>query len=324
MSMGKFMVEYGCSHLGGRMYQENLSELLYSLFNTIPDPFMVIGEDGTYLEVFGGTERSLYDDGKPMQGKNIYEFMPKEFADFYMQQVHHTLEMNCLNSFDYQLETDKVILPEFNGPGGTQWFETRMFPLKTPYKGQRAVTAQIINITERRNLHKKLRELSYVDPLTGLYNRRYFLERVRIHLMEKGRAHIMLCDIDRFKGVNDQYGHLAGDAVLKEFANIAKQVLKHNHAIARLGGDEFVMALTDLTDEEAVAMGEQLRKQVEATPFHYQTQVLSIQISIGIAKLSYEDLEKSELIADADRALYQAKAGGKNRVCLFNDGRRGV
>ena len=197
-----------------------------------------------------------------------------------------------------------------------------MFPLKTPYKGQRAVTAQIINITERRNLHKKLRELSYVDPLTGLYNRRYFLERVRIHLMEKGRAHIMLCDIDRFKGVNDQYGHLAGDAVLKEFANITKQVLKHNHAIARLGGDEFVMALTDLTDEEAVAMGEQLRKQVEATPFHYQTQVLSIQISVGIAKLSYEDLEKSELIADADRALYQAKTSGKNRVCLFNESER--
>jgi len=306
------------------MYQEILSELLYSLFNTIPDPFFVIGEDGTYLEVFGGTDRSLYDDGKPMKGRNIYDFMPKEFADFYMQQVRRTLEMNCLNSFDYRLETGKVDLPEFNGPGGTQWFETRMFPLKTPYMGQRAVTAQIINITERRNLQKKLRELSYIDPLTGLYNRRYFLERVRIHLMEKGRAHIMLCDIDRFKDVNDQYGHLAGDAVLKEFAGIAKDVLKHNHAIARLGGDEFVMALTDMTDEEAFAMGESLRKQVEKTPFHYQSQVLSIRISIGIARLCYEDLEKSELIADADRALYQAKASGKNRVCLFDDSVRGL
>lgn len=305
------------------MHQENLSELLYSLFNTIPDPFFVIGEDGTYLEVFGGTERSLYDDGKPMQGKNIYEFMPKEFADFYMQQVRHTLEINALNSFDYQLETNKVNLPEFNGPGGMQWFETRMFPLQKTYKGQRAVTAMIINITERRNLHKKLRELSYVDPLTGLYNRRYFLERVRIHLMEKGKAHIMLCDIDRFKDVNDQYGHLAGDAVLKEFARIARDVLKHNHAIARLGGDEFVMALTDLTDEQAYAVGESLRKRVEETSFYYQTTVLSICISIGIAKLSFEDLEKSELIADADRALYQAKAAGKNRVCLFSDPARG-
>lgn len=301
------------------MHQENLSELLYSLFNTIPDPFFVIGEDGTYLEVFGGTERSLYDDGKPMQGKNIYEFMPKEFSDFYMQQVRHTLEINALNSFDYQLETNKVDLPEFNGPGGMQWFETRMFPLQKTYKGQRAVTAMIINITERRNLHKKLRELSYVDPLTGLYNRRYFLERVRIHLMEKGKAHIMLCDIDRFKDVNDQYGHLAGDAVLKEFARIARDVLKHNHAIARLGGDEFVMALTDLTDEQAYEVGERLRKRVEETSIYYQSTVLSICISIGIAKLSFEDLEKSELIADADRALYQAKAAGKNRVCLFSD-----
>lgn len=305
------------------MHQENLSELLYSLFNTIADPFFVIGEDGTYLEAFGGTERSLYDDGKPMQGKNIYDFMPKEFADFYMQQVHHTIQTNTLNCFDYQLETDKVDLPEFNGPGGTQWFETRMYPLQTTYKGQRAVTSLIINITERRNLHKKLRELSYSDSLTGLYNRRYFLERVRLHLLEEGRAHIMLCDIDRFKEVNDQYGHLAGDAVLKEFARIAREVLQHNDAIARFGGDEFVMALTGLTDDQAYEMGERLRKTVEDSPFHYQTQILSIRISVGIAQLSYDDLEKSELIADADRALYMAKAAGKNRVCLYSPSSRG-
>lgn len=300
------------------MHQENLAELLYSLFNTIPDPFLVIGEDGTYLEVFGGTERSLYDDGRPLKGKNIYEFMPKQFADFYMGQVHHTLETNTLNTFDYQLETDQVKLPEFKGPGKTQWFETRMFPLQTPYMGQRAVTAMIINITERRNLHKRLSELSYIDPLTGLYNRRYFLERVRIHLLEKGNAHIMLCDIDNFKEVNDHYGHLAGDAVLKEFATIAKEVLGNHHAIARLGGDEFVIALTDLSDQQSLELAELLRARVEENRFPYQGMRLSVRLSIGIARIDPTQLELNNLIADADVALYRAKAAGKNRIILFD------
>ena len=298
------------------MDQHPLDELSQSLFNTIPDPFFVVGEDGTYLEAFGGTERSLYDDGQLLKGKNIYDFMPKDFADFFVQQVQYTLSLNALNSFDYKLETDQVQVTKKEGPGGTQWFEARMYPLKTLYRGQRAVTVMLINITERRNLHKRLRELSYLDPLTGLYNRRYFLERVRMHLIEKGKAHIMICDIDHFKIINDTYGHLAGDAVLKEFANRAKDVLKHTPALARFGGDEFVVALTDLSDEAAITIAETLRKRVSEQPFPFQDLLLDVQISIGIAKV-YEDLEEAELIADADRALYQAKEAGRNQVCMF-------
>jgi len=299
------------------IHQENLAELLYSLFNTIPDPFFVIAEDGTYLEVFGGTERSLYDDGKPMKGKNIYEFMPKEFADFYMAHVHQALETNTLSTFDYQLDTDKVILPESSGPGGVQWFETRMHPLKTLFMGHRAVTAMIINITERRELHRQLQELSYEDPLTGLYNRRYFLERVRLHLQESGAAHVMICDIDDFKHINDRWGHLAGDAVLMEFGKIATYLVQSEQTVSRFGGDEFVIALTGYNDTEAFELAEHLRRRVEDHIFSYQHYTFDVRVSIGIAALSRADYAKSELIAEADQALYMAKAAGKNQVRLF-------
>jgi diguanylate cyclase (GGDEF)-like protein len=184
--------------------------------------------------------------------------------------------------------------------------------------GQRAVTAMIINITERRNLHKRLRELSYLDPLTGLYNRRYFLERINLHLLQKGTAHIMLCDLDHFKYINDTFGHLAGDTVLKEFAQIARGVLKHTHAIARFGGDEFVIALTQKSDQEALEVAEQLRSAVEQHTFRYQSDELKVSISIGVAVLSEKDLDGSALIADADRALYQAKEAGRNLVKLMS------
>ncbi|HOE84400.1 MAG TPA: diguanylate cyclase [Sphaerochaeta sp.] len=299
------------------IHQENLAELLYSLLNTIPDPFFVIAEDGTYLEVFGGTERSLYDDGKPMKGQNIYEFMPKEFADFYMEHVRLALETNSLSTFEYQLDTDKVILPESSGPGGMQWFETRMHPLKIPFLGHRAVTAMIINITERREFHRQLEELSWEDPLTGLYNRRYFLERVRLHLQESGSAHIMICDIDDFKYINDHWGHLAGDAVLMEFGKLASCLVENGHTVSRFGGDEFVIALTGYSDDEAFALGEHLRQKVEEYDFSYQHHRLDIRVSIGIAALTSADYAKSELIADADQALYVAKAEGKNQVRFF-------
>ncbi len=299
------------------IHQENLAELLYSLFNTIPDPFFVIAEDGTYLEVFGGTERSLYDDGKPMKGQNIYDFMPTEFADFYMEHVRLALETNTLSTFDYQLDTDKVILPESSGPGGVQWFETRMHPLKTRFMGHRAVTAMIINITERRQLHRQLQELSWEDPLTGLYNRRYFLERVRLHLQESGSAHIMICDIDDFKYINDHWGHLAGDAVLMEFGKVATYLLQSEQTVSRFGGDEFVIALTGYTDDDALALGEHLRRRVEEHPFAYQHYTFSVRVSIGIAPLISADYAKSELIAEADQALYLAKAAGKNQVRFF-------
>lgn len=302
------------------MRQEHVAELLYSLLNTIADPFFVIAEDGTYLEVFGGTERTLYDDGKPMKGKNIYEFMPKEFADFYMDHVRATLKSNSLSTFDYQLDTDQVVLPEQQGPRGMQWFETRMYPMKTLFMGHRAVTAMIINITERRELHRRLQELSYEDPLTGLYNRRYFLERVRLHLQEAGSAHIMICDIDDFKYINDHWGHLAGDAVLAEFGRLVTSHVKSEQTVSRIGGDEFLIALTGYSDDGAIELAQTLRKQVEGHPFAYQHYTFNVRISIGIAALGSEDWAKSELIEDADRALYEAKASGKNQVRFFGRG----
>ncbi|MGE4584314.1 MAG: GGDEF domain-containing protein [Sphaerochaeta sp.] len=299
------------------MYQDDLAGLTFSLFNTIPDPFFVISEDGTYLEVFGGTERSLYDDGRPLKGKNIYTFMPRDFADFFMEQVRFTMQIKALNTFNYKLETDRVQLPIFEGPGGVQWFEARMYPLEKPYQGKRAVTVMLINITERRNLHKRLQELSYLDPLTGLYNRRYFLERVQMHLLNKSEAHIMICDIDHFKSINDQYGHLAGDVVLKEFAAIAKKVLKQNQTIARFGGDEFVVALTDMSDRDAMDLGERLRSEVQEYVFRYQDLQIRATMSVGIARVDGNTLDGTELVHDADRALYQAKEAGRNLVRMF-------
>ncbi len=300
-----------------------LSDLSISLFNTIPDPFFIISEEGTYLEVLGGTERTLYDDGKPMKGKNIYQFMEKDFADFFMQKIRETLAGNILNCFEYQLATDKVDLPQFNGPGGMQWFEARMFPMSKSYQGHRVVTTMIININERKVMQQRLRELSYLDPLTALANRRYFMERIAEELEEHyangTSVHVLLCDIDHFKLVNDLYGHLAGDAILKGFASIVRQVLKHSHAIARFGGDEFIISLVGMTTSQVLEKSNELRLAVQQYLFMYEEVRIPVCISIGVAAASALAKDIDGLVGWADKALYIAKKQGRNRVVLFED-----
>ncbi len=301
-----------------------LSDLSISLFNTIPDPFFIISEDGTYLEVLGGTERTLYDDGKPMKGKNIYSFMEKEFSDFFVQKIRETLTGNVLNCFEYQLETDKVDLPQLDGPGGMQWFEARMFPMQNTYLGHRVVTVMVINITERKLLQQRLRELSYLDPLTSLANRRYFMERIAEELEEhyaKGTSvHVLLCDIDHFKLVNDLYGHLAGDAILKGFATVVHQVLKHSHTIARFGGDEFIISLVGMTTSQVMEKCNELRLAVQEYSFMYEGLRIPVCISIGVSAASPLTTDITSLVWWADKALYEAKKQGRNRVVYLDGG----
>ena len=305
------------------MHEEYRDDIHSSVMNTIADPIMVIDEEGRYIEVFGGTDRSLYDDGRPLKGKMVSEVLTKEFGQFFVSQIRHTLALGTLNVFDYRLDTQTVNLPVFEGPGGTQWFEARMYPLEQPIEGKRAVVAMIINISERRALHRRLHELSYKDPLTGLYNRRYFLERVNVHLLEKNLIHLMFCDIDHFKTINDQSGHLAGDDVIREFAAILQSVLGDTTTICRLGGDEFIAALVNTTDEHVLDLAEKVRKTVENHPFSYQGTPIRFTVSIGIAPVDDEILDSATLIGHADKALYAAKEAGRNCVRLYNNPPKG-
>ncbi len=299
------------------MDNQNISELYMNLFKTIPDPFFIVSESGTYLEVLGGIERSLYDDASSLKGRNIYEFSEKSFADFFMDQVHKTLDTGMLNCFEYQLETRKVDLPK-NGPGGIQWFEARLYPLANLYHGQRAVTAMIINISERKTMQQRLRDLSYMDPLTAVANRRFFLEHLEEELegflSDQTPVSVMILDIDHFKLINDSYGHLAGDQVLKDLVTIARSVLRKRDIIARFGGDEFIMSMVGVEIAETHQIADQLREQVKQHEFSIEGVQLKVTISIGVSNASLYDTDISSIISRADKALYQAKELGRDQV----------
>ncbi|EJC78859.1 diguanylate cyclase (GGDEF) domain-containing protein [Rhizobium leguminosarum bv. trifolii WSM2297] len=167
---------------------------------------------------------------------------------------------------------------------------------------------------------KQTIELAVTDPLTGLYNRRYLDNHLNVlfnRSMARGRPlSVLITDIDRFKQVNDSYGHDGGDEVLREFANRVRSTIRGADLACRYGGEEFVVVMPDTSPEIAAAVAERLRAAVENAPFRlkHAGEALNVTASFGIASRIGSVLTPDQLMKQADLALYEAKNTGRNRV----------
>ncbi|GGE36685.1 hypothetical protein GCM10007421_08190 [Halopseudomonas oceani] len=170
--------------------------------------------------------------------------------------------------------------------------------------------------------NKQLTAQASTDPLTGAYNRRYLFELLSAEYARARRSaaaiSVLLIDLDHFKRVNDNYGHDAGDAVLREFVERARNSVRSSDRICRYGGEEFVVLLPDCEAEGAMVLAERLRLSVAATPIQHAGHTILVTVSIGVAMLSSTDTEQS-LLKRADQALYRAKNDGRNRSVLDMD-----
>jgi diguanylate cyclase (GGDEF)-like protein len=167
--------------------------------------------------------------------------------------------------------------------------------------------------------HQRLVASALRDPLTRLFNKRYFLDRLDCEL-RFARRHVqslslLMIDVDHFKELNDQHGHLAGDAVLAHLGSVLQKAVRNEDVVARFGGEELAVVLRSAGLEQAAALGERLRKLVEATVTRYRGQELRATISVGVAGYPSTLAETVEqLVEAADQALYRAKHDGRNRV----------
>jgi diguanylate cyclase (GGDEF)-like protein len=167
--------------------------------------------------------------------------------------------------------------------------------------------------------HEEIYRLTIIDALTGVANRRCLLEVLARELVRSSRHRrplaLVLLDIDHFKALNDQHGHLAGDHVLRELAGRLKPAVRAEEVFARYGGEEFAVVVPECTAEGARVLAERLRRLVEAEPFVFDTKPLPVTISLGVAAVDgSEALTADRLLHLADASLYEAKRGGRNRV----------
>ena len=169
---------------------------------------------------------------------------------------------------------------------------------------------------------KKLKELAIIDDLTGLYNRRYFFSRLSYETHRSKRfgqsLGCIILDIDLFKEVNDSYGHLAGDVVLKGLADTVKSCCREIDTVARYGGEEIIILLPGTDLKGSYGLSEKIRKAVENMKCLYENIPISVTVSLGAVSFTAEDLGKIEknydvMVKYADNALYRAKNNGRNR-----------
>lgn len=168
-----------------------------------------------------------------------------------------------------------------------------------------------------------IKNIAIYDTLTNLYNRRYFDEKFEIETQKaffnETPLSLVMLDIDHFKKINDTLGHTEGDKVLKGIADLLKKSVRKKDTIARYGGEEFVLILPDAGLEESFMIAERIRRLVENTTFEAGQTQLHLTVSLGIANFpSHQIKSKEDLIRIADQALYEAKRGGRNRVCIYN------
>jgi len=173
-------------------------------------------------------------------------------------------------------------------------------------------------------INEEFRKLAITDPLTGLFNRRYFERAMKDEMalaLRHGDKHcVLLIDIDNFKNINDTYGHLEGDRVLQKFADTLKEQLRSADILSRMGGEEFVVLCKRVESGNVFAIAEKFRKRIENIVFDFGVDTLHITASIGAAIFPKDPDDTTEnVIHEADEALYYCKRNGRNRSAFFDD-----
>ncbi len=175
-----------------------------------------------------------------------------------------------------------------------------------------------VDISERKNLENKLRELATTDSLTEINNRGHFIELAEKELIRSKRygtpLSMIMLDIDHFKGINDSFGHSVGDEVLKYTSNTCKSIIRENDVIGRIGGEEFAVILVESDLNRTYEVAERIRRHIDSEIFHCEGKSILFTVSLGVSEYLKQQDNITKMMKRADDALYKAKRTGRNRV----------
>jgi predicted signal transduction protein with EAL and GGDEF domain/FixJ family two-component response regulator len=301
-----------------------------ALLNAIPDPLFELDLEGRYLD-----HRVPHGDfpaplTEPVRGRTVCEVLPPAAAAVCLAALRAAHEHGAASGAQFELER----------PSGNTWFELSVARKSVPPGEQPRFIVLSRDITERKVAEAQIARLAYFDSLTGLPNRRSFLdclEREVRRAAETGRGlAVLFMDLDGFKNINDTLGHDVGDRVLVAAAERLRDSLRARDLVsrplpstaepapgitlARLGGDEFTAVIRDIDHVlDAVAVAQRVVQSLGA-PLVLEGHELSLRTSIGIACYPVDGQDSTTLLKHADTAMYQAKRAGRNGISVYSAG----
>ena len=237
----------------------------------------------------------------------------KDDIDFYYAAWERAKDKNATTIIEYSYR------PSHHSKA--KYLMEHIVPVDTK-AGVPGAIGTVADVSELKNAQKKLEKLAFYDPLTGLPNRRFLLDLLSFGLAKAKRsglkAAVLMLDMDDFKKVNDLMGHSAGDQLLKQQAQRIRAAVREQDAVSRMGGDEFTIVLSPVSEAvEVTALAKRVLDAVN-TPIVIQNHTIEMGASLGVALYPADGESADDLIRNADMALYEAKAEGRNRVNFFS------
>jgi diguanylate cyclase (GGDEF)-like protein/PAS domain S-box-containing protein len=275
------------------------------------DAIVSVGEDGTVVMANRAAQDLLGHGEENLSGMEAIRLFPPRFADYWKELSVYASRMGQGN------ERRNIEIPVLAKSGAE--IPVQLTLAEKIVRGQRIQTAILRNISDRKALEEELRLQSITDTLTELYNRRHFhslaQNEAERSLRNRVPFSVLLMDVDRFKQYNDAFGHDEGDKVLRALGEEIRKNFRTMDTGFRHGGEEFLVLLPDTTAEAAIIPAERLRKRFSAIPFlpHPEEEPRNVTLSIGIAEFR-PGISIDDLVRSADRAMYAAKNGGRNRT----------
>jgi len=293
-----------------------VKEMETRLFGAIlvasPDPIYVLDLEGIFIYANKATCDLFALELDAIIGKSTFDLGFSFAADF-----QRNLEKVIADQSTYR---GKFVHAFASGQG--ERFEYLLAPVLDEHGNTEATVCISRDITEQALAEEKIWHNAHHDPLTGLPNRRLFLDRLEQEVKRANRSSlplsILFMDLDGFKEVNDSLGHEAGDRLLSDVAERLTDCVREDDTVARLGGDEFTVILTGAKEREDVERVAQTIIDALAMPFHIAQQSVQISVSIGITLYPQDASSPDALLEAADQAMYKAKKSDSNRMCFYD------
>lgn len=292
---------------------------LQATLNALPDLVFEFSADGHYRAIHSHNTSDLIAPVEHQINRHISEVLPQEAAEICLSALSEALANGRSSGKQYSLELAQ----------GTQWFELSVVRKPTQKEEEERLIAIARNISERKQAQQAIEHLAFHDTLTGLPNRRLLMDRMELARAASQRNNsygaLLFLDLDKFKLLNDTYGHDAGDELLQEVAQRLHHCVRAIDTVARLGGDEFVVLIQNIGStasdarEHANAVGNKILLSLNE-PYTLQAlqgRTHTMTPSMGATLFLGRASEPADIIKQADLAMYQAKTKGRNTLCFY-------
>lgn len=276
----------------------------YKVFQSIKDPIIVLDNKFKIVDFNIAASKAFLELDKNAAGKNLNKIMKK----------YNNLVQSILECKDAEIEIRKDNL--------TYFYYVKISVLQGENNNIVGFNVTLNDITKQVENMKKLQEMASTDGLTGLLNRRYFFECFENEFEQAKKYNhelsLIMFDVDNFKHINDNFGHQAGDTVLRNIVNESKKYIRSIDLFGRFGGEEFVIFLPNTSYENAKRIAEEIRNSIEKLDISFENKKIKATCSFGVTGVNTINKESPDLLVNfADKAMYEAKASGRNFVKLL-------